>query len=339
MRHHDPKALNLFSRLSTYVPREGEKRVRHPLEDFCTEALAYCLIYSPEFRTKFVSLIPDFPNHPGTPIFVHTQHTIKAGRPDLVLEASTEKLKRQWNGEVKLGADLRESQLGYLNFLLAPQTEISRHLTLLPPKITVISWETVHRLLEETAKTLPSSNSPSETRSVVAQFADFLAEKGLKNIQMKTDIYRLSDTTSFVSLLNELTEYFEKLRPLLKLTRRGNPSAAWDYPSSTATSSYYGIYGAAGQYAGIEFNPKGEVFCYYQEQLTGKMPEQWETFECDAGKPGEIWVTARAKFPAGNQDKTRELENIFEGLQKSLRAFAAKNSLSGASASDTDEES
>lgn len=339
MRHHDPKASNLFSRLSSYVPREGEKRVRHPLEDFCTESLAYCLIHCPEFRTKFVSLIPDFPNRLDSPIHVHTQHTIKTGRPDLVLEASTEKLKRQWNGEVKLGAVLRESQLGYLNFLLAPQTEISRHLTLLPPKVTVISWETVHRLLEETAKPSPSSSSPSEIRSIIAQLADFLAEQGLKAIHMKTDIYHLSDTASFVSLLNELTEFFKRLRPLLKLTRRGNPSAAWEYPSSPATSSYYGIYDASGKYAGIEFDPKGEVYCYYQEQLTGKMPEKWETFECEEGKPGEVWVTARAKFPAGNQDKTRELEIIFEGLQQSLRAFAAKNSLSGASASDTDEES
>lgn len=339
MRHENPKASNLFSRLSSYVPREGENRVRHPLEDFCTEALAYCLIYSPEFRRKFVSLIPDFPRHPDTPIKVHTQHTIKTGRPDLVLEATTEQLKSRWNGEVKLGADLRESQLGYLNFLLAPQAQISKHLTLLPPKVTVISWETVHRLLEEAAKTSPSSSSPSAIPSVVAQFADFLAEKGLKNIHMKTDIYRLSDTTSFVSLLNELTEFFEKLRPFLKLTRRGNPPAAWDYPNAKIPCSYYGIYDASGKYAGIEFNPNGEVFCYYQEQLTGKMPKKWETFECDEGKPGEIWVTARAKFPAGNQDKTRELEIIFEGLQKSLRGFATKNSLSGASASDTDEES
>lgn len=339
MRHHDSKASNLFSRLSSYVPREGEKRVRHPLEDFCTEAFAYCLIHSPEFRARFVSLIPDLPNSPDTPIYVHTQHTIDTGRPDLVLEIASENLRRRWNGEVKLGADLRGSQQGYMNFLLAPQTQISRHLALLPPKVTVISWETVHRLLVETANESTSNGTQPEIRSVMFQFAAFLEEMGLKNIHMKTDIYHLSDTASFVSLLNELTEFFCKLRPLLKIKRRGSPPASWDYPNVNNPCSYYGIYGGAGQYAGIEFHPKGEVACYYQEQLTGKMPKILEAFECEEGKPGEIWVTARAKFPAGNQDKAQDLEGIFEGLQKSLRAFATKNSLSGVSDSDTEEES
>ena len=61
MRSDNSQADNLFSRLFSYTPREGEKKTREPLEDFCTEALAYLLISSVEFRQCFLERILDQP--------------------------------------------------------------------------------------------------------------------------------------------------------------------------------------------------------------------------------------------------------------------------------------
>ncbi|HET7625359.1 MAG TPA: PD-(D/E)XK nuclease family protein, partial [Verrucomicrobiae bacterium] len=55
MRNDDIRADNLFCRLFSYTPREN----RTALEDFCTEALAWCLRRSPEFRKKFLDLLQD----------------------------------------------------------------------------------------------------------------------------------------------------------------------------------------------------------------------------------------------------------------------------------------
>jgi hypothetical protein len=54
MTSADQDVDNLFSRLFTYTPRSEE---RTELENFCTEALAWCLIVSGEFATQFVNVI------------------------------------------------------------------------------------------------------------------------------------------------------------------------------------------------------------------------------------------------------------------------------------------
>lgn len=59
MHSSDARAKNLFARLFTYAPRplsdpKGGKpaRQRNALEDFCTEALAWCLIRSRNFADR-----------------------------------------------------------------------------------------------------------------------------------------------------------------------------------------------------------------------------------------------------------------------------------------------
>ena len=57
MRDDHSQAHNLFSRLISYSPRIGEgSRTRTALEDYFTEALAWCL-RSPDFRKNFFDLI------------------------------------------------------------------------------------------------------------------------------------------------------------------------------------------------------------------------------------------------------------------------------------------
>jgi hypothetical protein len=50
----DERARNLIARLFTYSPRTGE---RSELENYCTEALAWCLIISESFAAKFLDAI------------------------------------------------------------------------------------------------------------------------------------------------------------------------------------------------------------------------------------------------------------------------------------------
>ena len=54
MKFDHSEATNIFRRVFTYTPRSEE---RPPLENFCTEALAWCIIYSVEFRKNFLNSI------------------------------------------------------------------------------------------------------------------------------------------------------------------------------------------------------------------------------------------------------------------------------------------
>src|SRR2546426_1174772 len=52
MRSSDPLGDNLVFRLFSYTPRVG----RQALEDYCTEALAWCLRKSPTLLKRFLTL-------------------------------------------------------------------------------------------------------------------------------------------------------------------------------------------------------------------------------------------------------------------------------------------
>jgi hypothetical protein len=53
MHNDNPQADNLFSRLLSYVPSPE----RIPLEDYCTESLAWCLLHASKFRRDFFGLV------------------------------------------------------------------------------------------------------------------------------------------------------------------------------------------------------------------------------------------------------------------------------------------
>ncbi len=71
-----PQAHNLLSRLFSYTPRER----RLPIEDFCTETLAWCLLNSCDFRKRFLNLIgkPEW----DCDVDVHTQQSYKLNEKD-----------------------------------------------------------------------------------------------------------------------------------------------------------------------------------------------------------------------------------------------------------------
>ena len=74
MQSGDARAGNLFSRLFSYTPRED----RIPLEDYCTETLAWCLCQSEDLAQEFLALtgIEELRGYRG-PVAVATQESFK----------------------------------------------------------------------------------------------------------------------------------------------------------------------------------------------------------------------------------------------------------------------
>src|SRR2546422_8918916 len=86
MRDDDPQADNLLARLFSYTPREG----RDPLEDFCTETLAWCLRVCRKFRSRFFGLFPRLKgvkDYSGD-VEVDTQFALHGERFDLVVRSA-----------------------------------------------------------------------------------------------------------------------------------------------------------------------------------------------------------------------------------------------------------
>ena len=331
MQNDDPRSLNLFSRLSHYAPSEGEKQVRRPLEDFCTEALAFCLVKSAIFKNKFVTELLDIPDSSDRHILVDTQKTIRdgsiiKGRADLALEIVEDNQREPIYVEVKIGATIRDSQKHYVNFILAPQAYFFRFPMDWPTKFRKIAWERVHGILIDSLSDKTSAQDEI-AHFVMKQFAEFLAENGLKRIIMKTDAYAINGITSSASLMNEWTELLNSFRNSLGLKMRGNPSPHWDIPKVPGGDSFYGISGTKWRYAGFEITSTGKISCYYEEPFFGDMPAEVGQFDVNPGEPGTVFITARKDYPGGSGDKATEVQQIFSGLQQELRSFASKNLL------------
>jgi hypothetical protein len=64
MRFGDERAVNLFARLFTYAPRSEE---RSELENYCTEALAWCLIKCSDFAAELIDTIASLV-YPAKPV-------------------------------------------------------------------------------------------------------------------------------------------------------------------------------------------------------------------------------------------------------------------------------
>ena len=218
MRHDDPQSLNLFSRLAHYVPSEGEKLVRHPLEDFCTEALAFCLMMSDSFRKRFISELLQKPDSAGLPTHVHTQHVSNDGRADLVFENIDGRKSQQWIIEVKFWADIRDTQRHYADYILAPEAYFRLRNKKLPKGAGTFSGEKVQGLLLGCA--LEKTAEVESCRFVMKQFAEFLGWNEYSQKFMKTDAYKITDIKSALPLFSEWTDFLNTLRDVLDLKER-----------------------------------------------------------------------------------------------------------------------
>jgi len=212
MKTNDARADNLFSRLFSYSPRGS----REPLEDYCTEAVAWCLRASPSFREKFLEFagigsargkvavevietqVPfrpqagDGENEDGESL-----QRDKGGRFDLLIRGSAgskfavvfeaKVSSRFGNGQLAKYRREMENSESFAN--IPADRRLLATLTNSPDKERLASihmrWYEVEQMLRETAEAQTGNDGEFEGK-VCKQFAEFLGDHGMKAIKIPT---------------------------------------------------------------------------------------------------------------------------------------------------------
>jgi PD-(D/E)XK nuclease superfamily len=234
VRSWDQNADNLFLRLFSYTPREG----REALEDFCTEALAWCLRNSPTFRKGVFNLtyLPALRDYDFA-VEIDTQHSFKVENMEESGDGKAQHASKQSLGrfdmiirstsydfvvviETKLWTTPGQEQLKLYRRDLAnePKFQCFRQrlllsLSALAEKPTLVdahlNWSAIQRELTKTAAAqndaVAVSTETAFTQKACQQFAEFLKEKG---IAMSIDKTNPEALASFIKcqLLREQLE-------------------------------------------------------------------------------------------------------------------------------------
>lgn len=210
MHHDDVHAGNLFHRLFSYSPRPA----RSPLEDFCTEALAWCLLQQSTFQSELLGeirsslelegklepLLKAYAgklrvstqlSYRGVPVDAETTDA-SAGRLDLVLQSVAEtQFVIAIESKVRTDSGLNDQLKDYKDALqkLPEWQRVSECYVVSltpashrPPNADAhLSWTKIHRLLDKAVK---REDEPAQHRTTFKQFADFLDNRGLNLISL-----------------------------------------------------------------------------------------------------------------------------------------------------------
>ena len=276
-------ADNLFHRLFSYSPRP----LRSPLEDFCTEALAWCLLQQSTLQNELVDEIRSRLDERGElkPLLkaydgkleIFTQLSYRgvapeaettattSGRFDLVMR-SVPNTKFVIVIESKVGADsdLNDQVKDYKSALQKHpewQTVSERYVVSLTPAShgplnadAHLSWTKVHGLL---SKAVERENEPASHRTTYKQFADFLDSRGLNLVTlMHLTIDQIQSFAESARFFHEAKKFFEcfaeneSLKSLFRTQRSRAPVVDTDQGVG-----WYGIYSSDGEwsYAGFYF--------------------------------------------------------------------------------------
>lgn len=263
MKGRDERDANLVLRLFSYAPRPG----RQALEDYCTEALAWCLLKSQHVLTRFLNLtaipaVRDWQESADVRTQVRfagremsrADDEVSGGRFDLVIESAVTS-PFVLVVESKVGSGFGPEQLhNYREKLNAPDAFPgvpikSRFLVTLttirhasPLTDGALTWPQVWGVLVEA----PVSKDPL-VAGLVVQFADFLKEKGLSMLELKkTDTTVLAQWSAIKDLEQQLIRIVERLRnqeevkPIVGRKQVKPDGAEW-----------IGVYGKEGFWAGF----------------------------------------------------------------------------------------
>jgi len=209
MNSDDPQADNIFSRLISYTPRRGKDgNQRTPLEDFCTEALAWCLINSDEFRRRFLGLVEDgFKGRPkdyaaniSTQVKYNSDEDDSEdgqdnldGRFDLVIQINRLVIVVESKVEDGLGPDQVEKYRWeidkgkrFRNCETKLLVTLTKYKIDLPEKYlkridAQLRWRDVQKILQDISSIHPQDALQSSVPSMVIlrQFSAFLKSKGM----------------------------------------------------------------------------------------------------------------------------------------------------------------
>lgn len=323
MKSLDKRADNLLLRLFAYAPRVG----RQALEDYCTEALAWCLKKSPEFLTRFLNLtgIPAL-HDSSESAEVHTQMSFDAGgsvddeeaqggRFDLVIDSGLA-ARFVLVIETKVGSGFAPGQLKtYCDRLNAPDAFESvpiqaRYLVTLT---TIgykspdycdgwITWPDVHRALK-----VGTAPSDALVVGVFEQFASFLEEKGLSMLQLnKTDENLLSRWIEVQTLDKQLRDIIERLR----IQEDIKPVVGRNQVKSLNGGEWIGVGGKSDFWAGFGISSTAagpELYLWVEISLAEDSPNWVADFEPNAKAAfdeAKRYLKHHGDFEAANFDET-----------------------------------
>jgi hypothetical protein len=264
VRADHANAENLFERLSRFYPRQGEQRKREPLEDFTTEAIAYFLSTSPEFRTKFYEKVLGIPK-PKTSPSIHTQHRQEnfKGIADLVLEGED-----IIGIEVKRSAEFQEDQPNKPHQLQRMQDGFEIAYLLAPRLYIAINDEIISQHTVKMAY-LEDVCSICAGEPLLEQFGEFLRSKGHGHITLTMTPSKINSIADSAIQLSQWAKFLLDLKKLLEIEKPGPwQDPQWDNPNNNfPNSSFYGMTGPDGSYAGFEIShTDNKVTIYYEER-------------------------------------------------------------------------
>lgn len=234
MQFDDDDAHNVFARLFTYAPRPvpgpeetTSRRRRNSLEDFCTEALAWCLLRSAPFAKSLFALRAFSGLPMDGEIILDTQQYFACqrndapspemvrGRLDLLIRLPA--LKTVVAIEAKVAPDtlddLRQQISDYRCFLAGAEfaTWTKRILLLSPyidpcPADAAFSWSDVRDAIESSGK----GATETETNALL-QFSEFLRMKRIAQVKLVSIADSLTAFKRAGPLLSGLQAVFEGL--------------------------------------------------------------------------------------------------------------------------------
>ncbi len=274
MKSEDYRAENLFSRLFTYRPAEG----RMSLEDYCTEALAWCLGPSEDLAQQFLALtgIPFLRGYRG-PMVAATQESFKAlededeeeegqasgGRFDLVIRPK-DSSDFVLVVESKAFSGFRASQLATYRGQLDSGSRFKdvpkdrRFLVALTNHAVTqqydqaggrLRWSRVCRILEQQMEPrLINTDTRAEARTtnICQQLAAFLKEKGmsLELTKANSDIQNHVKGLVFREQIEGLLARIRELDPDLRKALKGTAEFCCD---PNVDTTWLGLFNRPGQ--------------------------------------------------------------------------------------------
>src|SRR6267154_837159 len=360
MRNDDPMADNLLWRLFSYSPRSG----RNPLEDYCTEALVWCLRKSAVFRRNFLALIklPEVETYTGDFEF----HTQSSYSQKFYAEEDEDDETASWDRgrfdvlilpkdfsfviviEVKVEADFHFDQLKDYRRELDNGVRFKRipkncrrivTLTKTPKKPQLadgnIQWSEVQKLLA----TMEIDGGSIAVDSIIKSFAEFLKEKGMRHVKIENLSPQLMNNWSACfKFQNELWDILDEVRKddgIKSFIRKGGKIVV--DRANTEVLFWLGIYGntQAPCWFGFEFceeNGSPKLKMRVEGRAKSGMELKRASMTLNRAKhdeevqdSGTAWHIFRQTV---EPDYNGDDEKMFEWFQLAIHEFAdwAKNS-------------
>lgn len=295
MHASDPLSTNVFGRLFSYTPRS---EAREPIEDFCTEALTWCLLNSQKFARDFLDLLkeklqeakeigPNFQTFAdaidvGTQLSfaadpndeeIDDEETMSRGRFDLVIQPQVgESFIIVIESKVYFDR-LIDSQLQEYERALSENPRFGqyseRYVVSLTPwipdesiKCARLNWQEIHALLED---------EYASGDSVFHQFAAFLKSRNLSRLKlMKLKTQQLEQLQQIAPFFDDAREMFGRFQnePKLKsIFKKHYERPVLNYDRGT----WFGVYSGNRNpwaYAGFWLRPR-EIILYVQFMVDG----------------------------------------------------------------------